>query len=179
MSASAVADGASGGQALRWLAGSALLMGGILAIIAAFLPFGQIHWPAIAGDPAESVVIIPARSLLALSGSYALSIDSPCSVGLFLLGLPGGLVALGAATLWARHWAPGWRGFVTGFPLVAIGGAYALITALFTLLPTSPNFPGITRTLEYGAYVMYLGYLLALVGTILLPRLRPLSPQRS
>jgi hypothetical protein len=94
--------------------------------------------------------------------------------GVFLLGAPIGLVALGAATLWVRRWTPGQRGFFLGLPLVALGAFYALVNAALVFLPVWDSGIG-TRRLEYGAGVMFLGYLLALGGKLLLPVLTPLA----
>ncbi|HEU0026395.1 MAG TPA: hypothetical protein VFQ25_04705 [Ktedonobacterales bacterium] len=176
MSTPIVADGLPGNTTLRRVTGATLLAGGILACIAAFLPFMRTEWPAIAGDPAGGVTTYLIQPLLTRGDPPVMMAKSALGAGLLLLGAPLGLAALGAATIWARRRAPGRRGFFVAFPLVALGTAYALVNAAISFFPVWDSGIG-TRRLEYGAYVMFLGYLLALVGTILLPSIaRP--PQR-
>lgn len=178
MSVTAAVDGSSGGRALRRLAGGALLVGGALAIIAAFLPFMRTEWPAVAGDPAGGVTDYLIQPLLTLGGPVAMRVEIALRDGVLLLGAPTGLAALGTATIWARRWALGRRGFVIGFPLVALGAFYFLANVAISYFPVWDSGIG-TRRLEYGAGVMFLGYLLALIGTILLPRLTARPAQSS
>jgi hypothetical protein len=173
MPGAAASDSSGSGRASRWWTGSTLLLGGALSLIACFLPFARITWPAIAGEPPEISTLIPAQPLLTPGDPTPITIVSAVCGALLLLGAPVGMAALGVGALGARGWAVGWRGFSAGFPLVTLGVAYTLINAAFALTPTSPNFPGITRTLEGGAALMALGNLLALVGITLLPRIRP------
>jgi hypothetical protein len=174
MSSAAVMDGPSGSATLRRLVGGALLFGGALALIAAFLPFMRTEWPAIDGDPAVGVTNYLIQPLLTPAGPFPLRVEIMLRDGALLLGAPIGLVALGAGVLWARRWTPGRRGFVISFSLVALGAFYAFVNAAISLLPVWDSGIG-TRRLEYGAFVMFLGYLLALVGTLLLPFVTPLA----
>ena len=167
MAASTAMGGASSGRALRWLAGSALLLGGALALIAAFLPFMRTEWPAIAGDPAGGVTTYLIQPLLAPGGPFAMRVEIMLRDGVLLLGAPAGLVALGAVMLWARRAPPGRRAFFIALPLVALGAFYALVNAAVSFFPVWDSGIG-TRRLDYGAGVMFAGYLFALIGTILL-----------
>ncbi len=94
--------------------------------------------------------------------------------GLLLLGAPAGLAAIGVATLWAKRWTPERRSLVIGLALVALGAFNALINAAAIFFPVWDSGIG-TRRLEYGAGVMFLGYLLTLVGVVLLPLVTPLA----
>ena len=165
------------GHGPRVWAGWALLLGGALSFIASFLPFSRITWPGLIYPPATET-IIPAQTLLTSTGltPSATLANSVCGA-LLLLGAPGAIAALGAAALAARRWAAGWLGFAAGFPLVILGIAYTLINAAFALTPTSPTIPGVSHTLDVGAFLMALGNLLALVGIILVPRIRLTAEQ--
>ncbi len=156
--------------AARWVAASVLLVGGMLAFAASFLPFGQAAYPATDGYPASAVIRLPAQDLAraiddVVRAPYTHSVGGTGFWAFWLWGAPLILAALGAAALLSRRWTPAARTRVLGVFLVAFGVDLTLVSCVGYLDPIFGS-QGATRTLAYGPAVTLLGYLGALVGTI-------------
>jgi hypothetical protein len=151
----------------------ALLLGGILAAIASFLPWVRSFYPAVADEPASTVFASPGQSLAltvqtSLTAPYRLlSIETPLELLLFWV-VPILLAAIGISFL-QRDRAPKRRTWVGCLILALLGGAWTILFA-FLLVSFLGAFSVIrsTNTLEYGPGVGLLGYLCAFVGALLL-----------
>jgi len=159
-------------QARRWRAAGALVAGGALAIGGTFLPLGQAVYPAMSGEPASMFTDIPAHDLTLwlvemLRTPYRLSV-STIIWAIFLWGAPSLLAAIGLALVWARRWRPTWRSVLAVLTLVALGAGFTALSCVGYLHPFFGS-QGASRTLGYGPAVEFAGYLLALMGTRLLP----------
>jgi hypothetical protein len=158
----------------RLFAGIGFLLGGLLTGLALFLPWVRVSYPAIAGDPASTFLDVPAHdvatmlqvALTSRSGGILLILDL-----LLLCAAPLALAAVGAALLSQRGWVPRPRLTISLLTIVLLGAGWAIVRCLFQIyLVGSLDVVRGTRTPEYGLLVALLGYLCALVGTILLPR---------
>lgn len=160
-------------ERLRQVGASALLLGGILAGIASFLPWVRSAYPAVAGEPASTVFASPGQDLArvvhdSLTAPYRLlSIETPLELLLFWV-VPILLAAIGVSFL-RRNRAPRRRTWIGSLILALLGAAWTILFALLlvSLLGAfSVNRP--TNTLEYGPGVALLGYLLAFAGALLM-----------
>lgn len=156
----------------RPVAASALLVGGMLAFAASFLPLGQSFYPGGFGEPASTQVTVPAQ-FVATSFAVALrhhvfSLSETLLWPLALWGAPLVLAALGIGVLLAPIRRLRARTRILGLLLVVLGAAFVI---LMCLAHQSPFFgsQGAILTLTYGPVVGLLGYLGALVGIIRLP----------
>jgi hypothetical protein len=156
-------------------AASVLLVGGVLAFIATFLPLGTAVYP---NDPAPPIVTVPAEQLATalrfnLQNPASSSISSTLGWAALLWGIPISLMALGAALLLWRHRVrvPRMRPrqmrlvLVLGLVLGFLGAGFTLLSIEFYRYPFF-GLQGWTRSLEYGAAVAVCGYLCALVGLV-------------
>ncbi|HEY7339814.1 MAG TPA: hypothetical protein VH591_02940 [Ktedonobacterales bacterium] len=140
-------------------------MGGAVAFAASFLPLGQIAFPAIAGEPATTIVEIPGQMLaLMVQTPYRLSIEG-CLLFAGFWAAPLLLAAIGVSLLIRRR--PGRaRIWVFGLLLILLGaGITVLYSALYLLFPQGEVIHP-KATLAYGPAVALFGYLTALVGVI-------------
>lgn len=163
----------------RWRAAGALIMGGALAFGATFLPFGQLAWPAFAGESATTIVNIPGRDLATATGvqvqHFGALAPSTCFLIGGLWGAPLILAAIGVALALSRRWMPTARAWVPALLLILFGaGITALYCLAFLFLPHGEVIqPGVM--LSYGPVVAVLGYTIALPGVIWAARLRLVS----
>lgn len=159
----------------RWRAAGALIVGGALAFSATFLPFGQLAWPAISGEPATTIVDIPGRDLatsIGVQAHYLALASSTCLLIGGLWGAPLILLAIGVVLFLARRWMPTGRTWASALLLIFLGaGVTVLYCAAFLFFPHGEVIQP-KATLQYGPGVALLGYLLALVGVIWTARLR-------
>ncbi|HEX6540156.1 MAG TPA: hypothetical protein VF040_00245 [Ktedonobacterales bacterium] len=166
-------------SAPRWRAASLLLVGGLLAFAASFLPLGQAAYSAAYGDRAMTIVSVPARELLTviqvnLRAPGESIISGTYFWGFAIWGAPLILAAIGLALFLARRWTPTARTWVPALALILLGAGFTLVSCWFYLYPFFGS-QGATRTLAYGPAAALLGFLIALAGTIMTARLRTSS----
>jgi len=164
------------GRSARFWAAGLLLVGGALAFVASFLPLGQIAFPAIADEPATTIVEIPGQTLALMvqqtvQAPYRLSIEG-CLLFAGFWAAPLLLAAIGAAPLVRRQPARARVG-VFGLLLILLGaGVTALYCALYLFISHGEVIQP-KATLDYGPAVALLGYLLALAGVLWMALQRP------
>lgn len=144
-------------------------MGGAVAFIASFLPLGQIAFPAVADEPATTIVEIPGQTLALMvqqtvQTPYRLSIEG-CLLFAGIWAAPLLLAAIGVALLVRRQPVRA-RIWVFGLFLILLGaGVTVLHCALYLFLPHGEVIQP-KATLDYGPAVVLSGYLLALAGVV-------------
>jgi hypothetical protein len=144
-------------------------VGGAVAFIASFLPLGQIAFPAIADEPATTIVEAPGQTLALMfqqmvQAPYRGTIEG-CLLFAGFWAAPLLLAAIGVALLVRRQPVRA-RIWVFGLLLILLGaGITVLYCALYLLFPHGEVIQP-KATLDYGPAVTLLGYLLALVGVI-------------
>jgi hypothetical protein len=161
----------------RWLAADTLSAGGALAFMASFLPLGQTRYPAVADEPATTLVEIPARTLASIMGVQAnhLYVVSPdvCLLFVGVWGAPLLLVVIGLSLLVRRQPLRA-RVWVSGLlPILLGAGITVLYCAIYLLFPHGEVIQP-KATLAYGPAVALSGYLIALASVIRLA-LQPTS----
>lgn len=155
------------GRSARFWAAGLLFVGGAVAFVASFLPLGQIAFPAVADEPATTIVQIPGQTLALMAQQsiqtpYHLSIEG-CLLFAGFWAAPPLLAALGVAALVRRQ--PGRIGMF-GLLLILLGaGVTVLYCALYLFFPHGEVIQP-KATLDYGPAVALLGYLVALAGVI-------------
>ena len=163
-------DDASRSLASIRFAGSLLVVGGALAFLASFLPLGQASFPPVEGDPATTLVTIPARALLEMvqSPTRLLGLSS-----LFELigqwGLPLALAALGLVVLLVPRWRQ-MRGHAFVVVLAGLGIIFVLLKCLiFVAFTHLGNLVTPSTSFGIGPFIALLGYVCAGVGAVRLP----------
>jgi hypothetical protein len=148
----------------------------MVAFVASFLPLGQIAYPAIADEPATTIVQVPGQTLALMVQQtiqipFRLSIES-CLLFVGFWAAPLLLAAIGVALLvrsqpvWARIW-------VFGLLLILLGAGITVLYCALYLLFAHGEVIQPKATLDYGPAVALSGYLVALVGVIWLALQRP------
>ncbi len=169
-------------NAPRRIAASALFVGGALAFGATFLPFGQLAWPAIADEPASTVIAIPGRDLatsIAAQAHFLTIASSTCLLIGGLWGAPLIVAVIGVALALSPRWTPTGRTWAPALLLVLLGaGVTGLYCAAFLAFPHGEVIQP-KATLHYGAGVALLGYVIALLGVIWLARLGSVAMRRN
>ena len=157
------------GRSARFWAAGLLLVGGAVAFVASFLPLGQIAFPAIADEPATTIIEIPGQTLAlmvqqTIQAPYRASIEG-CLLFAGFWAAPLLLAAIGVALLVSRQPVRA-RIWVFGLLLILLGAG---ITALYCVLYLFISHGEVIQpkaTLDYGPAVALSGYLVALVGVI-------------
>jgi hypothetical protein len=144
----------------------AILLGGILAAIASFLPSVRTVYPAVLDEPASTVSYSPGQSLVR-------------PLQLSLLVAPIVLAAVGVSVLRRVDTAPRPCVWIASLMLALLGAAWTILIAmlLFSLVGGF-SVPRHTNTLEAGPALALLGYLCAFVGALLL-RAAPMPQTRA
>lgn len=166
----------------QWLAPSLTLGGGLLVLLATFLPWRSFAYDFPGATPPRSLYV-PASAFfhsldVDLHGPYCCSSDSlglgTLRFGLFLWGLPLLLLAIGLASILVRRGSR-WRAVLRGACLVLVVlGVGFTIYCFLTLSGYLVSFSGLAyvggtgviRTWEIGALVVLLGYGCVLVGML-------------
>ncbi len=152
-----------------------ILAGGLLAVIATFVPWVQIAWQAIDDEPAGAFMVIPGRDLThmvldTLQAPRILSVETVFAL-LFSWGVPLLLVALAVVALLAPRRGMPSRGIRTTalvLTICAVGWVGVVTWVAFL-----PHFDMLvtTNTLQAGPFIALLGYGAALAGLVwLMPR---------
>jgi hypothetical protein len=139
----------------------------------------RVHYPPIAGDHALTFFDGPGRSLFLRLREVA---GSPTHFSIDLLvdallycAAPLWVAVFGALTLLRPRWLPSRRARLTILLLSLAGAVWSALTAaIFISFVGSLDVVRAERTLQPDAAVALLGYLLALLGSALLPA-RPRS----
>jgi hypothetical protein len=147
----------------RQIGAPAILLGGILAAIASFLPWVRTYYPAVLDEPASTVFNSPWQSLA-----------RPLQIS--LLVAPIVLAAIGLSVLRHGDMAPRPRVWIASLMLALLGAAWTIPIAMLLYSFAGGFSVSHTNTLEYGPAIALLGYLLAFVGALLL-RAASAAPQ--
>ena len=166
----------------RRLAALLLLVGGVLAGIAWFVPWVHVAWSAIDDEPAGAITVIPGRDLVQV---LLRTLQTPRTFTLgtvFELLLAWGvqflLVALAIASLFAPHRvALSQRARISAVILTVCAVGWVGLVSWFSLARPYFDLVATTNTLQAGPIVALLGYGCALAGLIwLTPRRVRLEP---
>ncbi len=144
-------------------------MGGALAFVASFLPLGQIAFPAVADEPATTIVEIPGQTLALMvqqtvQTPYRLSIEG-CLLFAGFWAAPLLLAAIGVSVLVRRQPVRA-RVWVFGLLLILLGAGVTVLYCALYLFISHGEVIQPKATLDYGPAVALLGYLVALAGIV-------------
>jgi hypothetical protein len=162
----------------RWLAGGALLLSLALPVIGQYpvirifrleyAPWSLFGFPNL-GYPWLGFWFL----LFLFLNGWLLALV--VALALLFVVAPIVLAVLGVVTLSARSWIPGRRAIILGAVVTALGAASAFFPHLIVSLGLSASIPlgsgSLSPITAFEALPMLLGYLAALVGVILLPRI--------
>lgn len=164
------------GRSARFWAAGLLFAGGALAFVASFLPLGQIAFPAIADEPATTIIEIPGQTLVRMvqqtvQAPFRLSIEG-CLLFAGFWAAPLLLAAIGVALLVRRQPVPA-RIWVFGLLLILLGAGVTVLYCALYLFISHGEVIQPKATLDFGPAVALVGYLVALVGVVWLALRRP------